>query len=75
MPSQHEGVGSSYGEELSYVFGLPISGVWPHHTLHYTRAESVLSAITISYWANFVKDGSVQYPVYLPPSLPPLKIR
>ena len=60
MPSQHEGVGSSYGEELSYVFGLPISGVWPHHTTeHYTRAESVLSAITISYWANFVKDGSV----------------
>ena len=59
MPSQHGSVGSSYGEELSYVFGLPISGVWPHHTLHYTRAESVLSAITISYWANFVKDGSV----------------
>ena len=59
MSSQHEGVGASYGEELSYVFGLPISGVWPHTTSHYTRAESVLSAITISYWANFVKDGSV----------------
>ena len=67
-------MGSSYGEELSYVFGLPISGVWPHHTLHYTRAESVLSAITISYWANFVKDGSVTTTDYLTYYLLPLKI-
>lgn len=57
--SQDEVTGSVYGGELDYVFGLPISGVWPHLTYHYTRAEAVLSAIVISYWANFVKDGLV----------------
>ena len=56
---QDEVTGSVYGGELDYVFGLPISGVWPHLTYHYTRAEAVLSAIVISYWANFVKDGGV----------------
>ena len=56
---QDESVGASHGQELDYVFGLPISGVWPHVSYHYTRAEVVLSAIVISYWANFVKDGSV----------------
>ena len=54
---QVEGVGATYGQELDYIFGLPISPVWPHQSYHYTRAESVLSAIVISYWANFVKDG------------------
>ena len=49
--------GCIYGQELDYVFGLPISGVWPHVSYHYTRAEVILSAIVISYWANFVKDG------------------
>ena len=50
-------VGCTHGQELDYVFGLPISSVWPHHAYHYTRAEAVLSAITISYWANFVVSG------------------
>jgi len=63
MYSKFDSVGSSYGQELDYVFGIPISGVWPHQTYHYTRAESVLSALLISYWANFVKDGNPNYPL------------
>ena len=56
--------GAVYGQELDYVFGLPISCVWPHVTWRYTRAEAVLSALVISYWANFVKDGSVPTPLF-----------
>ena len=54
---QVDSASSSYGQELDYVFGIPISPVWPHQGYHYTRAEAVLSALVITYWANFVKEG------------------
>jgi len=55
--------GAVHGEELGYVFGLPVAPVWPHQNYHYTRAEAVLSALVITYWANFVKDGNPNTPV------------
>jgi hypothetical protein len=50
-------LGSVQGEEVSYLFGVPICNVWPHHAVHYTRAEALLSAITITYFTNFAKSG------------------
>ena len=50
-------LGSVHGEELNYLFGIPICNVWPHLSHHYTRAEALLSAITITYFTNFAKTG------------------
>lgn len=64
MPaSKQVEAGAVHGEELAYVFGLPVAPVWPHQNYHYTRAEAVLSALVITYWANFVKDGNPNTPV------------
>jgi hypothetical protein len=48
-----------HGEELAYLFGIPICHVWPHVSTRYTRAEALLSAITITYFTNFAKTGYV----------------
>lgn len=63
MYAKVDSASSSYGQELDYVFGIPISPVWPHQGYHYTRAEAVLSALVITYWANFVKEGNPNHPV------------
>jgi len=63
MYAKVDSAGATHGQELDYIFGLPISPVWPHQNHHYTRAEAVLSALVITYWANFVKEGNPNVPV------------
>lgn len=49
--------GSIHGEELAYVFGMPLVGGTNHLSSNYTRAEMLLSEIVITYWANFARTG------------------
>ena len=49
--------GSVHGEELPYVFGMPLVGGTNHLSMNYTRAEMLLSEIVITYWANFARTG------------------
>ena len=49
--------GSIHGEELAYVFGMPLVGGTNHLTLNYTRAEMLLSEMVITYWTNFARTG------------------
>ena len=53
--------GSIHGEELPYVFGMPLVGGTNHLALNYTRAEMLLSEMIITYWTNFARTGSVQW--------------
>jgi neuroligin len=49
--------GSIHGEELAYVFGMPLVGGTNHLTMNYTRAEMLLSEMVITYWTNFARTG------------------
>uniref|UniRef100_A0A0P6GKJ8 Neuroligin-4, Y-linked n=1 Tax=Daphnia magna TaxID=35525 RepID=A0A0P6GKJ8_9CRUS len=54
--------GSIHGEELAYVFGMPLVGGTNHLSANYTRAEMLLSEIVITYWANFARTGNPNFP-------------
>lgn len=48
---------SIHGEELPYVFGIPLHRVnFPSHR-HFSEAERHLSETVMTFWTNFVKTG------------------
>ncbi|XP_075979907.1 uncharacterized protein LOC142979037 [Anticarsia gemmatalis] len=62
----HNSVSSDYaalnksvqGEELPYVFGVPLGLTTTHFITDYTQKEKLLSEIVMRMWTNFVKYGS-----------------
>ncbi|XP_067014007.2 uncharacterized protein [Anabrus simplex] len=52
---------SVHGEELPYVFGLPIDGgdQQPHH---FSEQEELLAEAVVTYWTNFAKTGNPNAP-------------
>ncbi|CAB3227646.1 unnamed protein product [Arctia plantaginis] len=69
----HNSVSSDYaalnksvqGEELPYVFGVPLGLTNTHFSVDYTQQEKLLSEVVMKMWSNFVKNGSpnIQSPV------------
>ncbi|XP_075235972.1 uncharacterized protein LOC142333050 isoform X2 [Lycorma delicatula] len=50
---------SVHGEELQYIFGIPLdSGNYPH----YNTQEKVLSEYIMTLWSNFAKTGNPNAP-------------
>jgi len=49
--------GSIHGEELPYIFGMPLVGGTNHLAMNYTRAEMFLSEMVITYFSNFARTG------------------
>lgn len=51
--------GCIHGEELAYVLGVPMSIGLGHSHLprNFTKAEAMLSEITMNYWINFARTG------------------
>jgi len=50
---------SFHGEELPYVFGVPVDSVkFPSH-YHFTEKEKLLSEAVMTFWTNFAKTGWV----------------
>lgn len=49
--------GCIHGEELAYVFGVPLVNGMMHFPHNYTKAEVLLSEATIIYWSNFARTG------------------
>ena len=48
---------SFHGEELPYVFGVPLDSVkFPSHR-HFTEMERLLSEAVMTFWTNFAKTG------------------
>ncbi|XP_069701934.1 uncharacterized protein [Periplaneta americana] len=53
---------SIHGEELPYVFGVPLgSGMFPSH-YHYNEPERQLSQAIMTFWTNFAKTGNPNAP-------------
>ncbi|XP_060810622.1 uncharacterized protein LOC106136893 [Amyelois transitella] len=46
------------GEELPYVFGIPLGGATSHFHTEYTPKEKLLSEVMMRLWTNFVKIGT-----------------
>ncbi|XP_022828122.1 uncharacterized protein LOC111357589 [Spodoptera litura] len=62
----HNSISSDYaalnksvqGEELPYVFGVPLGVTNTHFNPDYTQQEKLLSEVIMRMWTNFVKYGS-----------------
>ncbi|XP_023233121.1 neuroligin-4, Y-linked-like [Centruroides sculpturatus] len=50
-------LGCIHGEELPYVFGVPLVGTLAHFSGNYTRSEISLAEAVMTFWTNFVKTG------------------
>lgn len=48
---------SVQGEELPYVFGVPLGLTNTHFSVDYTQQEKLLSEVVMKMWTNFVKNG------------------
>ncbi|PZC74639.1 hypothetical protein B5X24_HaOG200209 [Helicoverpa armigera] len=62
----HNSISSDYaalnksvqGQELPYVFGVPLGATNTHFDKEYTQHEKLLSEVLMRMWTNFVKYGS-----------------
>lgn len=45
------------GEELPYVFGVPLDGRGLHYDTNYSQQEKLLSEVVMTLWTNFAKTG------------------
>ncbi|KAJ8733618.1 hypothetical protein PYW07_014169 [Mythimna separata] len=62
----HNSISSDYaalnksvqGQELPYVFGVPLGSTNTHFSPDYTQQEKLLSEVIMRMWINFVKYGS-----------------
>ena len=52
-----EQVGSVNGEDLAYIFGMPLVGGTYHFVHNYTEEEKMLSEHFMAYLVNFAKTG------------------
>ncbi|KRT85551.1 esterase [Oryctes borbonicus] len=48
---------SAHGDELPYVFGVPLDSANPHFRDRYTEDEKELSETIMTLWANFAYNG------------------
>lgn len=53
--------GSVRGDELPYVFGLPLVGSGLLFSHNYSHTDAATSKILIEYVSNFIKKGWVGY--------------
>ncbi|XP_054271199.1 uncharacterized protein LOC128991935 [Macrosteles quadrilineatus] len=53
---------SVQGEELPYVFGVPLEPKSSHLDNNYSQQEKLLSEVVMTLWTNFAKTGSPNAP-------------
>ncbi|XP_017785808.1 PREDICTED: uncharacterized protein LOC108568965 isoform X2 [Nicrophorus vespilloides] len=49
---------TTHGEELPYVFGVPLDGPKFHFVDHYSNQERLFSEVVMSFWTNFAYTGN-----------------
>ncbi|XP_021334268.1 neuroligin 4 X-linked b isoform X1 [Danio rerio] len=54
---------SSHGDELPYVFGIPMIGPTDLFNCNFSKNDIMLSAVVMTYWTNFAKTGDPNQPV------------
>uniref|UniRef100_A0A4W5NJX9 Neuroligin 4 X-linked b n=1 Tax=Hucho hucho TaxID=62062 RepID=A0A4W5NJX9_9TELE len=54
---------SAHGDEVPYVFGLPLIGPTDLFNCNFSKNDVMLSAVVMTYWTNFAKTGDPNQPV------------
>uniref|UniRef100_A0A8B9KSJ0 Neuroligin-3-like n=1 Tax=Astyanax mexicanus TaxID=7994 RepID=A0A8B9KSJ0_ASTMX len=54
---------SAHGDEIPYVFGIPLIGPTELFPCNFSRNDIMLSAVVMTYWTNFAKTGDPNKPV------------
>ncbi|XP_077447573.1 neuroligin-3b [Stigmatopora argus] len=54
---------SAHGDEVPYVFGVPMIGPTDLFPCNFSRNDIMLSAVVMTYWTNFAKSGDPNKPV------------
>ncbi|KAJ8409453.1 hypothetical protein AAFF_G00228540 [Aldrovandia affinis] len=54
---------SAHGDEIPYVFGLPMIGPTDLFPCNFSKNDVMLSAVVMTYWTNFAKTGDPNQPV------------
>lgn len=50
---------SAHGDEVPYVFGIPMVGPTELFSCNFSKNDVMLSAVVMTYWTNFAKTGYV----------------
>uniref|UniRef100_G1MCV3 Neuroligin 2 n=1 Tax=Ailuropoda melanoleuca TaxID=9646 RepID=G1MCV3_AILME len=54
---------AAHGDELPYVFGVPMVGATDLFPCNFSKNDVMLSAVVMTYWTNFAKTGDPNHPV------------
>ncbi|CAL8308733.1 unnamed protein product [Gadus morhua 'NCC'] len=54
---------AAHGDELPYVFGVPMLGATDLFPCNFSKNDVMLSAVVMTYWTNFAKTGDPNLPV------------
>nr|XP_013806526.1 PREDICTED: neuroligin-2-like [Apteryx mantelli mantelli] len=54
---------AAHGDEIPYVFGVPMVGATDLFPCNFSKNDVMLSAVVMTYWTNFAKTGSPNQPV------------
>ncbi|TRZ01294.1 hypothetical protein DNTS_030423 [Danionella cerebrum] len=52
---------SAHGDEVPYVFGIPMIGPTDLFNCNFSKNDVMLSAVVMTYWTNFAKTGFAPY--------------
>lgn len=48
---------AAHGDEIPYVFGVPMVGATDLFPCNFSKNDVMLSAVVMTYWTNFAKTG------------------
>ncbi|XP_026016471.1 neuroligin-2-like [Astatotilapia calliptera] len=54
---------AAHGDEIPYVFGVPMIGATDLLPCNFSKNDVMLSAVVMTYWTNFAKTGDPNLPV------------
>ncbi|XP_018418841.1 PREDICTED: neuroligin-1 isoform X1 [Nanorana parkeri] len=54
---------TAHGDEVPYVFGIPMIGPTELFPCNFSKNDVMLSAVVMTYWTNFAKTGDPNQPV------------
>lgn len=54
---------AAHGDEVPYVFGVPMLGPTELFACNFSKNDVMLSAVVMTYWTNFAKTGDPNQPV------------
>ncbi|CAN0242274.1 unnamed protein product [Lampetra fluviatilis] len=54
---------AAHGDEIPYVFGVPMVGPTELFPCNFSKNDVMLSAVVMTYWSNFAKTGDPNSPV------------